>query len=143
MQADKARRHQAILDLVRREAIANQTDLGEELSRLGFGATQATLSRDLRELGIVKQIGPRGVYKYAVPEHSGASPIVSSRVSGNILVLRTDVGLAPRVAYQVDALQLPEVLGTVAGEDTLLVVIDEEAPREKVSRAILASLGVA
>lgn len=141
MQVEKARRHQAILDLIRREVIASQTDLRDELSKLGFEVTQATLSRDLRELGVVKQAGPRGLYKYAVPERAGASPVVSCRVSGNIVVLRTDVGLAPRVAYQVDALQLSEVLGTVAGEDTLLVVIDEEAPRERVIRAILNALG--
>lgn len=141
MQPDKARRHQAILDLIRREAIASQTDLREELLELGFDVTQATLSRDLRELGVVKQMGPRGMYNYAMPGHSPSSPIVSCRVSGNLMVLRTDVGLAPRVAYQVDALQLAEVLGTVAGEDTLLVVIDEEAPRERIVRSILKSLG--
>jgi transcriptional regulator of arginine metabolism len=141
MQPDKARRHQAILDLIRREAISSQTDLRDELAEQGFDVTQATLSRDLRELGVIKQMGPRGMYKYAMPDHSGSSPIVSCRASGNLVVLRTDVGLAPRVAYQVDALQLPEVLGTVAGEDTLLVVIDEEAPRERVVRSILKSLG--
>ena len=141
MQVEKARRHQAIIDLIRRDVISSQTDLRESLAELGVEVTQATLSRDLRELGIIKQVGPRGVYKYAVSDRGASTPVVSCRASGNLLVLRTDVGLAPRVAYQVDALQLPEVLGTVAGEDTLLVVIDEEASRERVTRSILHALG--
>lgn len=125
MNAEKNRRHGAILNAIAREAISNQEDLRRRLEEAGFAVTQATLSRDLKELGVVKRVTRTGIYRYAAPDRFAGLPILGCSASGNLLVLKTEIGSAPRVAYQVDALHMPEVLGTVAGEDTLLVVIAE------------------
>lgn len=125
MHAEKHRRHQAILDTIAQEAISSQEDLRHRLETQGFEVTQATLSRDLKELGVVKRVTRTGRYRYAAPARFAGLPILGCRASGNLLVLKTEIGSAPRVAYRIDALHLPEVLGTVAGEDTLLVVVEE------------------
>ncbi len=125
MHAEKHRRHRAILDAIAQDAISSQEDLRRRLEAQGFDVTQATLSRDLRELGVVKRVTRTGLYRYVAPDRFAGLPILGYRASGNLLVLKTEIGSAPRVAYQIDALHMPEVLGTVAGEDTLLVVIEE------------------
>jgi transcriptional regulator of arginine metabolism len=125
MHADKQRRHQAIRGAIAGEAISNQEALRQRLEAAGFAVTQATLSRDLKELGVVKRVTRTGIYRYAAPALFAGLPILGCSASGNLLVLRTEIGSAPRVAYQIDALHMPEVLGTVAGEDTLLVVVAE------------------
>jgi len=134
---EKSRRHEAILGLIRREVISSQEALKQELHVQGFDVTQATLSRDLRELGVSKQVDAYGVYKYAVAEPPRQLPYLSYQVSGNLLVLKTETGLAPRVAYQVDGLGYREILGTVAGEDTLLVVLAEDVERDVAVEKIL------
>ena len=138
---EKLRRHEAIVDLIRRKVISSQEELKKELHSLNFDVTQATLSRDLRELGVNKQFDALGAYKYAASDSSRPAPYVSYQASGNLLVLRTEVGLAPRVAYQIDALDFGEVLGTVAGEDTLLVVLAEGIDRDSAVEKVLHGIG--
>ncbi|MDA2936872.1 hypothetical protein MYX75_01230 [Acidobacteria bacterium AH-259-A15] len=133
---DKERRQETILDLVDREKISSQERLRKKLLKLGFKATQATLSRDLRELNIVKTTTDNGNYKYTTLDNWAGLPILGCEASGNLLVLRTEPGMAPAVAYKVDALKLPEILGTVAGEDTLLVVVAEECDARKVRKEL-------
>jgi transcriptional regulator of arginine metabolism len=140
MQNDRSRRHQAILDIIRGDIVSSQKELRERLDRSGFHVTQATLSRDLRELGVVKRPTRRGMYRYSAPDPSDPAGILSCRVGGPLLVMKTEMGLAPRVAYRIDALGLPEVLGTVAGEDTLLVVSSLDYSPEKVRRRIIEEL---
>ena len=123
MYREKEKRHQAILDLVDRTNLSSQENLRKRLEKLGFEVTQATLSRDLKELHVVKTTGEDGEYKYAIMEEIPGLQIASCDVSGNLLVLHTEPGMAPAVAYRVDALRLAGILGTVAGEDTLLVVV--------------------
>ncbi len=134
---EKVRRHEAILGLIRREVILSQEALRQELHLQGFDVTQATLSRDLRELGVSKKKDRHGVYKYSVLEPSRPAPYLSYQASGYLLVLKTETGLAPRVAYQVDGLGYREVLGTVAGEDTLLVVLAEDVDRDVAVEKVL------
>jgi len=122
---DKRERQQAILRLISAERIASQERLRRKLEKLGFAVTQATLSRDLRELSVVKTATDDGAYKYTVMDSWMGLPIRSCEASGNLLVVRTDAGMAPAVAYRIDELVIPGVLGTVAGEDTLLVVVAE------------------
>jgi transcriptional regulator of arginine metabolism len=136
MHPEKHRRHQAIRDAIAREAISSQEVLRQRLERAGFQVTQATLSRDLKELGVVKRVTRTGIYRYAAPDLFAGLPILGFSSSGNILVLKTEIGSAPRVAYQIDALHMPEVLGTVAGEDTLLVVVAEGNRPEAVAEQI-------
>ena len=131
---DKEERQRAILDLVDGQDISSQEKLRKSLIKLGFKVTQATLSRDLRELNVVKRTSRDGQYKYTVsaPAHPVTFSLVSEgfsvlrcEVSGNLLVIQTEPGLAPAVAYKVDGLNLDSILGTVAGENTLLAVVAE------------------
>jgi transcriptional regulator of arginine metabolism len=124
---DKANRQREILLLLDREVIANQEELRIMLQRRGFDVTQATLSRDLKQLGVVKQVTVDGVYKYTVGETVNEAPVRSCESSGNLVVITTEPGLAAAVAYKIDAMKLSGVLGTVAGEDTLLVVVAQGA----------------
>ena len=122
---DKRERQQAILRLISAERVSSQERLRRKLEKLGFVVTQATLSRDLRELSVVKTATDDGAYKYTVMDSWMGLPIRGCEVSANLLVVRTDAGMAPAVAYRIDELDIPGVLGTVAGEDTLLVVVAE------------------
>ena len=134
MYREKEKRHRTILDLVDRTSISSQESLRKRLLKLGFEVTQATLSRDLKELHVVKTTGEDGEFKYAIMEEIPAFQIASCDISGNLLVLHTDPGMAPAVAYRVDALRLAGILGTVAGEDTLLVVVAEGYDARKVRK---------
>lgn len=122
----KEQRQQAILDLVATVSISSQDGLRQSLDKIGFEVTQATLSRDLRELNVVKTATEAGEYKYAaLDDWAGGLHITGCEVSANLLVVHTEAGMAAAVAYRIDSLGLPGVLGTVAGEDTLLVVVAE------------------
>ena len=134
MYREKEKRHQAILDLVDRTNLSSQENLCKMLGTRGFEVTQATLSRDLKELNVVKTTGEDGEYKYAIMEEIPGLQIASCDISGNLLVMHTDPGMAPAVAYRVDALRMAGILGTVAGEDTLLVVVAEGYDARKVRK---------
>ena len=134
MYREKEKRHQAILDLVDRTNLSSQENLRKRLETIGFEVTQATLSRDLKELYVVKTTGEDGEYKYAIMEEMPGLQISSCDISGNLLVLHTDPGMAQAVAYRVDALRLAGILGTVAGDDTLLVVVAEGYDAHKVRK---------
>ena len=129
----KARRQSAILDVVEHEAVRSQEQLRHRLSARGFDVTQATLSRDIRELGLVKG-GPNGAYQ-APPrdEANGQTPAaVFQRALGSqlrridrvqqLVLLRTGLGHAQSLCALLDGAGLPDVVGTLAGEDTILVI---------------------
>lgn len=123
---DKSQRHQAICDLVAKKVVSSQQELQKGLATGGIEVTQATLSRDLRELQIVKvQRGDSG-FRYAAPLRSQQSAITKIQKSDNLLVIHTKTGMAAPMAYRIDELEIPGVLGTVAGEDTLMVVVAEK-----------------
>ena len=107
-----------------------QSELVERLAAAGVEATQATVSRDLEELGIAKVRGADGRTAYALPEAGGLAQILRQfaydfDASGNLAVVRTPPGAAAAVASAIDTAQLPGVLATVQGDDTLLVVARE------------------
>ena len=139
----KARRHAAILKIVRRAPVESQERLRELLRLDGFAVTQATLSRDLREVGLSKVASPDGAARYAAPAGGTAAVraaladvvpalLVSVDGAGPLLVLHTTAGGAAAVAAALDAAVWPEVLGTVAGSDTALVVTKSEQARHAV-----------
>jgi transcriptional regulator of arginine metabolism len=130
----KEKRQQAILDLVVNRSISSQDGLRQSLGKIGFEVTQATLSRDLRELNVVKTATEVGEYKYAVLDDWTGLHVTGCEVSANLLVVHTEAGMAAPVAYRIDSLALSGVLGTVAGEDTLLVVIAEGHDARKVRK---------
>lgn len=138
----RAARHARIVELIRDKAIHSQTELGDLLAGEGIQATQATLSRDLKELGAVTVRGGDGRGVYLIPE-DGQRPLREAETaparlvrllrellngvdaSGNIAVLRTPPGAAQYLASALDRAGLPEVVGTIAGDDTILVVARE------------------
>ncbi|MBI4445978.1 MAG: arginine repressor [Acidobacteria bacterium] len=122
---EKQRRHQAILELLEQANISSQEQLRRRLSRMGFDVTQATLSRDLKELNVVKAASDGAAYKYTVLDNWRGLPVRSCQVSANLLILHTEPGMAPAVAYRIDDFRIEGILGTVAGEDTLLAVVAE------------------
>ena len=137
---NKTNRHQVILALLDKETISTQEKLRQCLNSRGFNVTQATLSRDLKELGVVKRSTESGLYKYAVDDSSHDILVTSCEPSGNLIVVKTETGLAAAVAYKIDAMGLRSVLGTVAGEDTLLVVLGRGAKAESVREDLLRRL---
>ena len=131
MQSDKHRRQQEIIDQISRKTISSQEDLKASLVMAGVDVTQATLSRDLKELGVIKIVADNGHYKYTLSGPADRIRILSCETSGIMMVVKTSNGLAPAVAYEVDSLDMPQILGTVAGENTVFIVMSEEADREK------------
>jgi transcriptional regulator of arginine metabolism len=139
---NKASRQKAILEILRKATIASQEDLQLALEKKGFEVGQATLSRDIREMGLVKSADG-----YAIPQGSAAAePALPSmarlvrefvqeiRLAQNLLVVKTTVGSAQPVAAALDGEQWPEVVGTLAGDDTILVI-----SRDKKTAAALAA----
>ena len=131
----KLSRHQAILELVDSSPVASQDELQRLLRKKGFDAGQATLSRDIRELGLVKtQDG------YSLPGNTNGNGhvhgdtalpsvsrlvrefVTSVRAAQNLLVTKTSVGSAQPVAAALDGENWPEAIGTIAGDDTILIV---------------------
>jgi transcriptional regulator of arginine metabolism len=133
---EKERRQRAILELIERENFSSQERLRQRLVKAGFDVTQATLSRDFKELNVIKSVTEEGLYKYTVVDSWMGLPIRRCEVSGNLLVFRTEPGMAAAVAYRIDELELPGVIGTVAGEDTLLAVIAEDHDPRKVRKQL-------
>lgn len=133
---DKGRRQQLIVQLLQSERVSSQEELRSKLEKLSVKITQATLSRDLKELNVVKTVTDQGKYKYVILENWVGLPIRLCEVSGNLLVVHTESGMAPAVAYKIDEMGLAGVLGTVAGEDTLLAVVAEGYDARRVRKEL-------
>ena len=129
----KARRQALLLDLVDREALHSQEELRRRLHQRGFEATQATISRDIKELGLVKRAGDGAYQRSGVdPANPETALVALERAAAEyvrridrvqqLVVLRTGTGQAQPLALALDRAQLPEAVGTIAGDDTILVV---------------------
>jgi transcriptional regulator of arginine metabolism len=157
----RAGRRQLILDTLGRQNVRSQGELLEILSRDGFGVTQATLSRDLVELGAVKVRQGRTLV-YAVPGEGGDRTVrvapgpeevssrlrrqceellVTARVSANLVVVRTPAGAANYLAQAIDHSDEPDVLGTIAGDDTIVIVTPGTRQSHALARRLLALAG--
>jgi transcriptional regulator of arginine metabolism len=131
---NKKERQQKILSLIRAKPIGTQENLRALLERSGVPATQSSVSRDLEELGVVKQHG-----YYTLPRTNGAAArgLLSLDHAGDSLVIaRTFPGLASAVTVEIDAAAIPEIVGTIAGEDTIFIA----ARDAKAQRAALKKL---
>ncbi|MBI4544651.1 MAG: arginine repressor [Gemmatimonadetes bacterium] len=130
---DKRERHDAILDLLRRRRISSQEHLRQLLLERGFEVTQATLSRDIRELRLVKVPDAQGHAYYTLPpdQWEQTPPLqrllrtlfVGSEGTGNLLVVKTLTGGAQPIAVALDWEEWPEIVGTIAGDDTILLIL--------------------
>ncbi len=130
---NKHERQQKILGLIRAKPIGTQETLRSLLLSAGVEATQSSVSRDLEELGVVKHRG-----HYTLPPTNGTPVrgLVSVDLAGNSLVVaRTIPGLASGVAVEIDAAAFPEIVGTIAGEDTVFIAVrDQKAQRDTIRK---------
>lgn len=133
----KTVRQMAILDLIEKQDIETQEDLAEALRARGIKVTQATVSRDIKELRLLKVLTPAGLYKYATADkaENGMSDrlirmlsesLLSVAASNNLVVVKTLNGSANVAAEALDSLHWPEILGTLAGDNTILLIIRTE-----------------
>ena len=137
----KSYRQGQILKLIRSRRVHTQEELARELRRLGVSATQVTLSRDIRELGLVKTAEGYAQTPAAAPAGPDFAAVAREflldvRMAQNLLVLRTPPGHANALASALDHADWPEVTGTIAGDDTVLIV----APDSKTARALRGKL---
>ena len=140
----KQYRHGQILKLIRAKEIRTQDELARELQLAGIAATQVTLSRDIRELRLVKT---REGYSEMRPEEAGpsfaslaAEFLQDVRIAQNMVVLKTSPGHANSVAVALDSEEWPEVVGTLAGDDTILVIAPDNATAETVRRRFMENI---
>ena len=144
---NKSYRHGQILKLIGARRITTQQDLARQLKSLGIEATQVTLSRDLSELGLIKT--REGYRQVAQAAGAGAPPVeniiaeflTDVRVAQNLVVLKTAPGHAMSLARAVDDERWPDIVGTVAGDDTVLVVAPDHRAAEGIKKKLLALVG--
>ena len=141
----KTARHARIREIIEKQVVETQEELAAALKKQGFDVTQATVSRDIKELMLIKIPTDNNKYRYAFSADHG--PVISqSRIarifqetvlridaSANIIVIRTMVGGAQPIAHAIDVSKWPQILGTVAGDDTIFVVV---TPPEAVDKVI-------
>ncbi len=136
----KTKRQNMILKLVSEKNIATQEELQQELRSRGFDVTQATVSRDIKELALIKTSDSSGQYKYAVPALKRSSMVqkdsailtilsdgvISVDFAMNIVVVKCHVGMAQAVCAKLDNTELDNVVGTIAGDDTIFILMRSE-----------------
>ena len=149
----KSKRQQKITDIIKNVGVETQDELISHLRDAGYDVTQATVSRDIREMKITKAQGTDGRYTYILPDdgkNDGTAvygvtishSLKSAACAGNIVVLKTYPGLADAVAAGVDSQKSDEVLGCVAGDDTIIVVTKSEEAAKNFSRQMEKSAGI-
>lgn len=125
----KNARQTEILALIRSHAVSSQDELQALLSKSGFPVTQATISRDIRELQLIKKADSDGIYRYILPDSPAphaelfAGNILSVDFAGNTVVIKCRSGTAQAVCTVLDNMHRPEVVGTLAGDDTIFVLL--------------------
>ena len=152
-QLGKAQRQQLMRSLVARKRIGTQFELLDALAAEGCRVTQATVSRDIRELALEKVHDPLGRPRYVAPQASRRSDPKEAlaailaqfgrraAAAGNIVVLQSELGSAPAVARALDRASHPRVVGTLAGDDTCLVIAEDAAKAKALARELSALIG--
>ena len=131
----KTQRQAKIMEIISTQDVETQEQLLQALQEAGFTSTQATISRDIKELRIVKELTGFGTYRYSVSNKDGGSTfsarlntifrecIVSFDYAGNMIVVKTMPGLASAAAAAIDSMNMSVVVGTLAGDDTVMIVM--------------------
>ena len=138
----KTRRHAKILELIKAQDIDTQEELLRNLRACGFDVTQATVSRDIKELRLVKSLSPNGKYKYSTGRDNArdisskfyslfGDSVMSVEAAGNMIVVKCMTGMAQAVCAAIDAMDMESVVGTVAGEDTIFLLVRQQSQVEK------------
>ncbi|MCR5147909.1 MAG: arginine repressor [Eubacterium sp.] len=136
-------RQDAILEIIGRKDIETQEELKTELESLGFSVTQATVSRDIRELGLKKEQGKNRKLRYTAAKDKSLmgsdsyksvlkAGIISMVPAGNLIVVKTVSGVAMAVAAALDRMEIDELIGCIAGDDTIFLAVKEHSYTEKV-----------
>ncbi len=148
---NKSSRLDSIKIIISTKEIGSQEELLKELTLEGYNLTQATLSRDLKQLKVAKAASISGKYIYVLPNNtlykriSEPHPIanmpisngfISLRFSGNVAVIRTRPGYASSIAYDIDNGHIEEILGTIAGDDTIMMILNEGVTRTEVVKSL-------
>ena len=141
-------RQEKILEIIASRDIETQNQLMEELRREGVKSTQATLSRDIRDLHLVKELGPSGAYRYVTGGKDGISDhdtrlrkifresVVDYAVAQNLIVIKTLPGLANAACAALDSMSIHNLVGSLAGDDTAFLAMKDNASAEHFSREI-------
>ena len=147
----KTERQQKIIELISTYNISTQTELTNKLVDMGYDVTQATISRDLQEMRIMKVTLPDGTYKYAASNDSGIKIndklqnvfeqcLVSVDYANNLVVLKTISGAAQAVGYALDSFTWEEIVGSIAGDDTIMIVVRNEKSAKQLCAKLLKYL---
>ena len=148
----KNARQNKILELIEEYEISTQEALIQKLAECGFDSTQTTISRDIRQLRLIKGPTGRGTYKYVAPEvrrgndapgHNSAltDAVLKIEAAQNIVVVKTMAGMANAIAVCIDSLQIKDIIGSVAGDDTILLVFKSTDKAEDVETELKGVFG--
>jgi transcriptional regulator of arginine metabolism len=148
----KVERQRLIASVVSRRRIGSQVELADALARVGCAVTQATISRDIRELRLEKTSDELGRPRYVVPGRERRDPRetlngvlrqfgVRATAAQNIVVVQSELGSAPAIARALDRLEHPKIIGTLAGDDTCLVITSGLADARSVARELGSAIG--
>lgn len=136
----KNRRHDMILEIINEQAVGTQEILMKLLAERGVVTTQATLSRDIQQLSLVKQRDADGVYRYAMPASAltekslFAEAVVSVDYAMNTIVLKCRAGMAQGTCAAIDSVNHEGIVGTIAGDDTIFILVRSEADAKRLSK---------
>ena len=148
----KFKRQAAILDIITSNEIKTQEELSAHLRDRGYNATQATISRDIKELRLIKVASHSGGYQYSTPEQSSSAThmsrlknifrecVVKVDRAQNLVVLKTLVGMANAAAAAIDAMKIRDIVGTLAGDDNILVILRTNEEAEKFCEMVAGML---
>ena len=139
----KSTRQDQIMEIISHEDIETQNQLLEALAQRGIKSTQATLSRDIRDLHLVKELSPSGVYRYAAGSREGAMDrssrlrkifrecVVEYSTAQNLIVIKTLPGLANAACSTLDGMDIPNLVGSIAGDDTAFIAMKDVSSAER------------
>jgi len=148
----KRYRQEKILELIANQEIDTQYGLTDALNAAGFPSTQATISRDIRELGLNKELSPSGGYRYAAPQRGTGTEhaerlrtifkesVTNIAVAQNLIVIQTLPGLASAACSAIDSMNYPGLVGTLAGDDTAFLAMEDNRTAEQFKLEISAML---
>ncbi len=147
----KTERQQKIIELIGAYNISTQTELTNKLVEMGYDVTQATISRDLQEMRIMKVTLPDGTYKYAASNDTDIKIndklqnvfeqcLVSVDYANNLVVLKTISGAAQAVGYALDSFTWEEIVGSIAGDDTIMIVVRNEKSAKQLCAKLMKYL---
>lgn len=142
----KNRRHEAIFEIITEQPVATQERLIELLAERGIKTTQATLSRDIQQLSLVKQRDDKGIYRYTMPAAAITEKslfeeaVISVDYAMNTIVLKCRAGMAQGTCAAIDSVEHQGVVGTIAGDDTIFILVRSEADAKKLSKKFRSEL---